>query len=392
MNNGKKIKVAEVVTRLDWGGSPDIVRITCKYLDASIYDIRLIAGTTKNASGRTRQFLDEMGERVIMVPQLGRDINPVRDLAALVSLYRIFKRERFDIVHTHTAKAGALGRIAAHMAGVPVVIHTPHGHNFYGYFGPVFSRLILLIERFLTRYTDKLIALTALEKRDYEVLNVAKPEKVRLIYQGLEIELNAAAATDRESVRKELGLKNDEKVVGMVSRLEPIKGPLDFVEAARYIAEKFPAAKFILVGEGSLRNSLEDKIRSLGLKEKFILTGWRDDVRRVISSFDLLVLSSLNEAVGIVLIEAQAEGVPVIATNVGGIPEIIKDGETGLLVNPSDPEELARAVSGLLADDKKASAMAIAGRQWVMGRFEASAMAKDIAGLYQELLKEKGHN
>jgi len=374
----KKIKVAEVVTRLDWGGSPDIVRITCKYLDPGLYDIRLVTGPTKYASERTKRFLGEMGGRVIIVPHLIRDVNPFKDFIALVSLYRLFRREKFDVVHTHTAKAGALGRMAASLASVPVIIHTPHGHNFYGYFGPVFSSFILLVERFLTRCTDRIIALTALEKRDYEAFNVAKPEKVNLIYQGLEIETDAALATDREGVRRELGLKTDEKVVGMASRLEPIKGPQYFVEAAKYIAEKFPGVKFVMVGEGSLRKSLEEKIASLGLKDRFILTGWRDDVRRMISAFDILVLASLNEAVGIVLIEAQAEGVPVVATNVGGIPEIIKDGETGILVKPADPEELARAIAGLLSDDRKRAAMSEAGREWVKGRFEARAMADEV--------------
>lgn len=385
----EKIKVAEVVTRLDWGGSPDIVRITCKYLDRESYDIKLVTGPTKYPSERTNRFLKEMDGRVVEIPYLTRNVHPIKDILALFALYSVFRREKFDIVHTHTAKAGALGRMAARFAGVRVIVHTPHGHNFYGYFGPMASMFILWIERFLTRFTDRIIALTALEKRDYEAFNVAGPDKVSLIYQGLEIEKLASAEGDRLKVREELGLKPDDKVVGMIARLEPIKGSLYFVEAAGYVAEKFPHVKFVMVGEGSLRGEIEKKIAALGLKEKFILTGWRDDVRRILSAFDIMALASLNEAVGIVLIEAQAEGVPVVATNVGGIPEIIKDGETGLLVAPADPEGLARAISSLLADDKKAKAMSLAGVEWVKGRFEAKNMADEVAALYLDLLRKK---
>jgi glycosyltransferase involved in cell wall biosynthesis len=385
----KKIKVAEVVTRLDWGGSPDIVRITCKYLDPDVYDIKLVMGPTKYPSKRTNRFLAEMSGRVIEIPSLARNINPVKDLPAFFALYNLFRKEKFDIVHTHTAKAGALGRMAAALAGVPIIIHTPHGHNLYGYFNVALSRMILWIERFLTIFTDRIIALTALEKRDYTILGVAAAEKVSLIYQGLELDSEASSADDRKDARRELGLGSAEKVVGMVSRLEPIKGPAYFIDAAKYVSEKFPAVKFVMVGEGSLRKALEKKITALGLKDKFILTGWRDDVRRMISAFDLMALPSLNEAVGIVLIEAQAEGVPVVATNVGGIPEIIKDQETGILVDPASPEELARAINSLLGDDNKRAAMALAGREWVKGRFEARAMADEVSALYTELLNKR---
>lgn len=385
----KKIKVAEVVTRLDWGGSPDIVRITCKCLDPEVFDVRLVTGPTKYPSARTKCFLSEMDGRVIEIPSLERNIDPLKDLEAFFSLYAIFRREKFDIVHTHTAKAGALGRMAAALAGVKVIIHTPHGHNFYGYFGPIFSKIILLIEKFLALFTDKIIALTALEQRDYTILGVTKPEKVSLIYQGLELEDVAASAVHRREARADIGLAPDEKAVGMVSRLEPIKGPGYFVDAALYIREKFPGTKFIIVGEGSMRKALEKKISELGLKDSFIMTGWRDDARRLISAMDVLVLPSLNEAVGIVLIEAQAAGVPVVATNVGGIPEIIKNGETGILVHPADPRDLARAVNSLLGDGSRMAAMSVAAKEWVSGRFEAGAMAEAVSGLYSGLLRKR---
>jgi len=161
-----KIKLAEVITRLDWGGSPDIVRIICSYLDHNLYDITLITGKTHYPSLKTRDFLKKIGQRTIWVSQLKRNINPLNDLSALIKLYLIFRSENFDIVHTHTAKAGVLARIAAHLAGNSIIIHTPHGNNFYGYFSPFFSKIIVMLEKLLASITDRIVVLTELEKND----------------------------------------------------------------------------------------------------------------------------------------------------------------------------------------------------------------------------------
>lgn len=370
----KKIKVAQVITRMDWGGSPDIVRNICSYLDPAVYDVTLVAGLSLNQSRRTKEFLAGMSGKVVSIPSLRREINPFMDLAAFLGLYRLFKKEKFDIVHTHTSKAGALGRMAAYFAGVRVIVHTPHGHLFYGYYGRLRSYIIMGIERLLTAISSRVIALTELEKGDMVFFKVASPKKVAVIYQG--IEFNECAPQ----------VKRDEPLVGMIGRLEPVKGPLYFVEAAREVARSFPSARFMITGEGSMRRSIEKRISELGLKDRISLTGWREDMPAVFASLDVLVLPSLNEAVGIVLLEAQGCGIPVVATSVGGIPEVVKDGETGILVPPADPHRIAQAICDLLADPHKRKVMSDLGKHWVRDRFGAKEMARKISDLYKGLL------
>ncbi len=385
----RKIKVAEVITRLDWGGSPDIVRIICNYLDHRNYDLRLISGSTEFPSAKTIEFLKNFKHRVTIIPNLKRNVNAINDLLALIKLFFLFRREKFDIVHTHTAKAGALGRIAAHLCGIPVIIHTPHGHNFYGYFNPIFSKIVIAIERFLAHFTDKIIALTELEQRDYLRFKIATIQRISLIYPGLDLGKYAEEEKNTIQIKQDFNIGVGENVIGMIARLESIKGPEYFVEAAKEVAARLESVKFIVVGEGSLRKRLESRVKELELSDKFIFSGWSEDIPQILSILDILVLPSLNEAVGMVLIEAQAQGVPVVATDVGGIPEIIKDNETAVLVPPRDFKELAEAIISLLKDSKKREKMAVAGRDWVRDKFGTEEMMHKTTALYKELIRAR---
>ena len=285
----RKIKVAEVITRMDWGGAPDIYRILAGHLDGEIYDTTLIFGDTKNPTKKTKCFLEKFAGRVLVVPNMKREIDPVVDLAALAGLIAIFAKGKFDIVHTHTAKAGALGRIAAKLCGVPAIIHTPHGHNFYGYFDDRTTGMVIKTERFLSRYTDRIIALTELEKKDCLKFKIAPEEKIDVIYQGLELDKTASDWKETDILKRELGISAGDNVVGMIGRLEPVKGPEFFLEAAAIIAKKISNIKFIIAGEGSLKKMLKERSASLGLGDKVVITGWRDDVHKVLSVLGLHV-------------------------------------------------------------------------------------------------------
>ena len=381
----KKTKVAQVITRLDWGGPPDIIRLICDSLDLNIFDVRLITGISLYPSLETRNFLERFSNRVITIPQLKRDINPLSDIVALLRLYRLFRKEDFDIVHTHTAKAGALGRLAARFAGVPKIVHTSHGHNFYGYFGPVRSKLVVMVERFISYFTDKINALTELEKQDLASYKVAQPAKIVVINSGLELDRYRKININAGEKRSELRVGQDTILVGMISRLETVKGPEYFIEAARLIAEKFPEVKFIVAGDGSLRSKLEFQCEKLHISDKLIFIGWREDIPEILSVLDILVMPSLNEAVGRILIEAGACGKPVVATRVGGIPEVVKDNQTGILVPPGDAHGLARAVISLLEDEKKRQRMGETAKNWVDDKFSASRMVKGFSDLYVEM-------
>jgi glycosyltransferase involved in cell wall biosynthesis len=252
------------------------------------------------------------------------------------------------------------------------------------------SMLVIAIEKFLSRLTTYIIALTELEQRDYIQRRVASKDQMRRIDQGLELEKFAGAATNKNAARSALGIKPEEKVVGMIARLEPIKGPRFLIEAAGIIAGKIGGVKFLIVGEGSLRNLLERRTVALGLEQNFIFAGWRQDIPAMLSAMDILALPSLNEAVGIVLLEAQAAGVSVVATEVGGIPEIIKDRQNGLLVAPADPQALANALATLLQDEGLRSRLSSCARAWISGRFKVSDMVDQTSALYQQAYRNKG--
>lgn len=385
----RKIKVCQVITRMDWGGSPDILRILCRGLDPGTFELSLIIGETGHPSGKTRAFLEEFKGKLTLIPQLKRDIFLFGDILAFFKLYRIFRKARFDVVHTHTAKAGALARLAAFFAGVPVIIHTPHGHNFYGYFNSFFSSLVRIIERSLSRLTDRIMVVTELERADNIKYRVAPREKLVLIYQGLDLAEFAPENKDVRFVKERLGISADCLVAGFVGRLEPVKGPQYFIRAAIKVLEERQDVRFLLTGEGGLRRGLEEEVSVRGLADKIIFSGWRENIPEIMSAMDILVLPSLNEAVGIVLIEAQSLGIPVVASNVGGIPEVVQDGQSGLLVDPADPDLLARAMLRLLNDPGLRKSMSVSGSDWCRGRFNAQVMTDKVAVMYKEVLDEK---
>ncbi|NOZ70099.1 MAG: glycosyltransferase family 4 protein [Deferribacteres bacterium] len=380
------MRIAQVVTRMDWGGPPDIIRTICKSL-APPHEVKLITGPTAFPSLRTKSFLYEFKDSVITVPHLKRDIDLFRDFLALAELYRIFKKEKFDVVHTHTAKAGFLGRIAAWLAGARRIVHTPHGHNFYGYFGRAASRLLVILERLAARITDRIIVLTESEKRDLINHKVAGAADILVIDSGVDIEACMQVDIDPGKKRDELRAGRDTALVGMIGRLEPVKGPEYLVRAARLVLDEYRRVKFMIVGEGSLRDRLETLCREARISDRFVFTGWREDIPEILSVLDIVVMPSLNEAVGRVLIEAGACGKPVVAANVGGIPDIVRDRQTGMLVPPGDEVSLSRAVVDLLGDSEKRQRMGEEARRWVR-RFSSARMAREFAGVYEGLTGE----
>ena len=389
-NADPKLKIAQVITRMDWGGAPDIVRILCEYLDTS-YEVKLIIGPSEHLTEKTGLFLQNFRENIIVVPYLKREINPLWDFLALTKLFLVFKKEKFDIVHTHTAKAGFLGRIASWMAGIHQVIYMPHGHVFYGYFGLLMSKIAINLERFVAYLTSTIMVSTELEKRDLIAFKVTTPEKIIVINSGLELENYKDVVVDVQSKRDKLQIEEDVSVIGMISRLEPVKGPGYLIEAAKIVIEQIPKIKFLIVGDGSLRKDLESQCEDLGILDEFIFTGWKEDVRSILSMLDILVLPSLNEAVGRVLIEAGACGIPVIATNVGGVPEIVRNKQTGILVPPRSPELLAQAIIDLITNEHRRHEMGIAAKGWIDDRFSACRMVERVSKSYKELV-ESGRN
>lgn len=386
----KKIKVAQVITRMDWGGSPDIVRILSQYLDKNRFEVFFICGPSAFPTEKTQVFFESLKSNLIKVNTLQRNVNPVFDFIAFWQLYFIFKKHKFDLVHTHTAKAGALGRLAAFFAGVKVIIHTSHGHNFYGYFSQLLSKIIILIERFLGSFTSEIITLTEMERSDLIKFKVCGQSKIKVINTVVEItEEYNDSEVNPITMKHNLMIEKEKIVIGMVGRLEPIKGVDLFIEAAMAIALRFPQTHFVVVGEGSMRNSLEQKIKVKELTHRFSFTGWQDNVLDYMLAMDMLVLASLNEAVGLVLIEAQIQGIPVIATKVGGIPEIVDDQKSGILINPSDRKALIEAIETLIKNPEQRLAMGQYAKKNVQTKYAVDLFIQRISLAYEDSIKRK---
>ena len=351
------------------------------------FDCALLAGSTEGREGSMAGEADRVGISVVRVPHLRRSLSPVADILAFAWLLSYFRRERPAIVATHMAKAGTLGRIAAALTGVPVIVHTFHGHVLDGYFGPVTTAFFLGVERLLSRVTTQFIAISPEIAADLDRLRIGRG-KTSIVRLGLELDYLTKPAEGR--LRRELGVPVGAPLVGIVGRLVPIKALDLFVEAASIVVGSHPEAHFAIVGDGELWEQLHTDVQSRGLGQNVHFMGWRGDLAAVYSDLDLVVCCSKNEGTPVSLIEACAAGRAVIGTQVGGIPDIIAAGENGLLVPSGDAVALAGAVQELIADPGRRRSMGLAGRAMVMEKHSADRMVRELKDVYVRLLERAG--
>lgn len=377
------------------GGSAQNTLLSCREL-ACAYDTVLVHGLARE-SGMTeaensrleawKREAERRGVRFIPVGSLVRAIHPVKDVAALITLLWHIRRERADVVHTHTSKAGILGRLAARLAGVPHIVHTPHGHVFNGHFGRFAAGLFLALERFFAGFTEKTVALTAGEKRDYVDLGVVKAADVAVIPSGVDLGEFAGECSDASAQKLAVGLDPQRRQVGFVGWLLPIKGPTYLLNAMGAVWREHPDAELVFVGKGDQEQALRAQAAFSGCSDRVKFLGWREDISRLMPLFDVFVLPSLNEGMGRVLVEAMAAGRPIVASRVGGIPDLVRHGENGLLVPPRDDEALAAGISLLLSNRRLAERMAQRGRIRCY-EFSLSAMVSALDELYRGILAE----
>jgi len=328
---------------------------------------------------------EKNGIRIITLPELVRNISPVSDFKTLFSLINIFRQERPDIVHTHTSKAGILGRWAAFFAKVPIIVHTPHGHVFWGYFNRLKTSAFVFFERLTARITDRIITLTEQEKKEHLRFAIASEGEFTVIHSGVDLTGFSNAKVDAPEMRKKLGIPEESFVVGTVGRLTPVKGHRYLIEAAAELVRQKTDILFVFLGDGELLNDLTEMASALGIKDHVKFLGWRPDVADVMATFDIFVLPSLNEGMGKVLVEAMAMAKPIIASNVGGIHDLITDGENGLLVSPADHEAIADAILSLYRDSAKTKRLCEKGKAIAAG-YSADAMIQKIDHLYDEVI------
>ncbi len=392
----KRIRVVHVITRFDKGGSAENTFLTVRDLEKNRYDVVLIKGTLPRgdsgdleteASEANIAAAREHNVRVSCIPHLVRDLRPVSDLIAFFSLLRIIRHERPHIVHTHTSKAGILGRWAAWFCRVPIIVHTPHGHVFWGYFNSWQTRLFIWLERWTARVTNAIVTLTPQEKEDHLRFHIAPEGKFTVIHSGVDLGMFLTSLPPPAETKTVLGIPPETTVVGTVGRLTAVKGQEVLIRAASELIRQGEKIFLLLLGEGELRRDLEELTIRLNIAGQVRFLGWRPDVARIMAVCDIFCLPSRNEGMGKVLVEAMAIGIPIVASNIGGIKHIVRSGENGLLVPAEDLVAWVEAIDRLCRDPERRRRMGDAGRQ-MAPRHSSEEMIKMIDQLYGKLLDE----
>jgi glycosyltransferase involved in cell wall biosynthesis len=388
------LRIARIITRLNIGGPAiQALRLSSR-LDKHGFETLLVHGRVDESEGDMRAVLASEPLSSLYVPQLRRPIRPHDDLRAFVTIYRMLCSFKPHIVHTHMAKAGTLGRLAAlaynrtrgrHSAARTV--HTYHGHVFDGYFRPGVSSAFVKIEQRLAGATDVIVAISPRIRR--EILtnyHIGRPDQVRVVPLGFD--LHSFAAIDqrtRQIARRELQVPENTLLVTTVGRLVPIKRQDIFLEMASALATRFSNARFLVVGDGPLRVSLERRAADLGIADRIRFLGWRSDLARIYAATDLFVLTSDNEGTPVALIEAMAAGVASISTDVGGVRDVVPDDQNGRVFPAGQPLQLADGAFPLLTDEALRSRVGENGRRAVVERFGFDRLVSDLVALYGEV-------
>ena len=382
MGFSRKINILYVVTKLELGGAQKQLLSMAAGLDKERFNPYLVTA----CDGLLIEAAQEIfGSRLIRCRFLERSINPLKDILALFFIYRFIRNNHIDIVHTHSSKAGILGRLAAKACGAKVIIHTVHGWSFHDYQPGIAHCLYLLLERFCACFSSAIIVVSQRDKRRALEKSIGKQDQYRLIRYAV----NPGEFRNKVSVsqmKKELGLCDTELVVGMTACFKAQKAPLDFIKLANSMNKDFPNLKFILIGDGVLRKKICSLIERFNLKGRITLTGWRNDVASILPCFDVFVLTSLWEGLPISVLEAMALGLPVVATDTGGISEVVLHGKTGYLVKPHDILALKERLKELLMKPYLRKEFAkLATSILASGEYSLDSLLKNTTQLYLDL-------
>ncbi len=387
----ENIRVLRVIARLNMGGPAQQAGILSgRRMDTEGFETLLVHGSLAPGEESMAGFAEKEGARMVMLPDLAQPVSPLRDLRALGQLIRVLRRFQPHIVHTHTAKAGFLGRLAAlSVRPRPVIVHTFHGHVLSGYFGRVKSGGYRFLERALARVSDCLIGVSQATVDDLVGLGIAPRERFRVIPLGLDLEQFAALdAAPSGDLRGELDVAEDEVLLTYVGRVVPIKRLDVLLHAFECARRRGAPIRLAIVGDGELRSDLEQTARELDVLEYVRFLGYRSDLVRIARATDLAVLSSDNEGTPVSLIEAAAAARPAVATSVGGVSEVVTP-ETGLLVPPGDPEAFCTALMEAIRDRRRIQLMGAAARERAVERYSSGRLLHDIESLYEEMVSSK---
>ena len=435
----QKTKVLRIFSRLNIGGPAIHTILLTAGLNDNQFESILVKGREDKDEGNMLYLAEEKSVKPVIIPEMGRNISFLDDLKACFKLYQLILKEKPDIVHTHTAKAGTLGRVAVILVRMkktavrvlkkmlfykeknderylgPKTVHTFHGHIFTGYFNPLISKIFLLTERVLARFTDIIITVSEEQRKEILKLGIRNKKKVITVPLGLELKRFINNEGLKGKIREELNLSEDIKLVGIVGRLVPIKNHKMFIDAVSRLKEKEEKikARFLIIGDGELRKELEQYVKNRGLEQDIMFLGFRRDLETLYADIDILVLTSLNEGLPVVVIEAMASGKSVISTDVGGVVDLLEDDDHqskdneedekektpgkkeeqkkiritdyGILVKSGDDEALAEALEKLLKNDSLRTEMGEKGRERVYPRYDFQRLLKDMKELYLKI-------
>jgi glycosyltransferase involved in cell wall biosynthesis len=380
LGEAQTIRVMRIIARMNVGGPAVQVSGLMRGFDAQVFEQVLVTGY---CAADEADYLEKVATDVkaVRIDGLGRSIKPRADLTALFAIIKEIRRFKPDVIHTHTAKAGVVGRVASILSGHKSVrVHTFHGHLLNGYFGAGKTKLVILVEKFLALFTDQLLAVGAKVKDDLLAAGIGNQSKFGVMPPGLQL----AEVPSRSSARKELSLNDDATYCAFIGRITQIKRPDRFLDVVAEVKSRGIELHFIVAGAGELLQYCQNRAKDENLPVTFL--GWREDIEVVLAAADLVLLTSDNEGTPLSLIQAGMVGIPVIATNVGSTNEIVVNGETGLLTDLS-VNQLADAVAKVATDSALRAKMGAVGKEYTMARYGVARLVKDHQDLYQKLLK-----
>ncbi len=380
------IHLVQIIDRLNVGGPTPYLLFLSKTLESRGCRSLVVKGQVAPGEAEMEDVIIRSGIQPFEVHGFSRAIVPIQDFRALVAIYRLLRRVRPEIVHTHKSKAGVLGRIAAWLAGVPITLHTFHGLVFKGYFSDWKTCLIVFVERLLARRTDVLVAVSNRQRVELLAERIAAPSRIRTVPLGVDLDPFLNQRRGDAGFRDELGFGTSTRLVGIVARLVPIKGVDIFLAAAEQVATALPDVRFVVIGDGELRTELEAIVRARKFEDRVRFTGFRTDMARIYGALDLSVLSSYHEGLPVALLEAVASGCYVVASRVGGVPDLLWSERIGLMVAPGDPAALAGGILRVLRERRGISAEE---RRSVVESYGLTRLAKDFSHLYRKLSENK---
>jgi glycosyltransferase involved in cell wall biosynthesis len=396
-------RVLRILNRLIIGGPSKNAVYLSRYMQPDFDTLLVIGG--KEDHEQDADFLATANNiEPRCIPEMKRPISPKDDWAAYNKLKKLIREYKPDIVHTHAAKSGALGRLAAKHAGVPVIVHTFHGHVFHSYFSSLKTNFFIRTERYLAGLSDAIVAISDVQKKELSLdFKIAKADKFRVIPLGLDLDnFTIDQAIKRNKFRTEFGLADDTVAIGIIGRLVPVKNHQLFLKALKYLLNNTTVrVKAFIIGDGESRGAIEQLASSLEIKfsqhtdkehlHPIVFTSWRTDVDAICAGLDVIALTSLNEGTPVSLIEAQAAGKPIVSTRVGGIADVVLENQTALLSDITDEKSFSENMLQLVNDVSLRNRFSHAGKDFVVNKFSYHRLVNDMGILYRELLDQKNH-